>query len=279
MLAGGRGLGIGWIALALCLLGGCTPGEGRFEIVGFEQEGRRDVRLNEPLLFRFTGPVDPTSVNSSTSSIVDDRGVAARGTWSTAGTELRFLPDHPTGADSAGAGLAFGRNYRIVFAGYPMHGTVLSTDGRVLESKAEFEFSTLGREDARDPVPAESPRLIAVDGIPLEEIPYRGLEIPPDEGFVMEFSEPLHPASVLGGGLRLHGLDEEGVSPAGTGIVALECSFVSGLHNRVVRARPIEPLEPGRRYNLRSESIGFKDFGGNGMRVDSFNFIQFRCRE
>jgi len=274
------------ILLALCLLGGCVPESGPFEVVAFEQEGRGDVKLNEPLVFRFSGPVDPTSVDSTTVMIADDQGIPARGAWRTTGSEARFLPAHPSDAEYAGAGLRFGRRYRVVFAGYPMHGTVLSPGGSVLARRAVFGFSTIEQAAVRDLYgafvdlsPAAGPRLLSVNGVPIEEIPYQGLEISAEDGFVLEFSEPLHPAAVLDGALRLHAPDEEGVPTGGAGVVPLICSFVSRSDNCGVRARPADPLERGRKYNLNSESILFRDFGGNGVEGDGFNFIQFRCRD
>jgi hypothetical protein len=273
----------GSVAAVLLLLLSCSSGSTPFTVVEFAQEGREDVRLNEPLLFRFSLPVDPLSVNAGCLTIRDEGGERARGRWAVSGKTVRFIPDPPEDVGLEGGGLRFGRRYSVVVAGYPTHGTVCSTRRHRIDEKSLFRFRAIGRDAATgsgspfvDPSPGTGPLLLTVNG---RSIPDRGVEIGRRGIFTMEFSEPLHPAGLHGSPIRLHRVDGDAEWAGDRTVVLLKVSFVSGKDNRKVLFLPEEPLECGGRYNLRYESLPFTDLAGNRIHDASLSFVSFNCAE
>ncbi len=273
----------GAIPAVLLLLLSCSPESVPFTVVDFEQEGREDVRLNESLLFRFSLPVDPLSVDAGCLTICEENGGRARGRWAVSGKMVRFIPDPPEDVGLDRGGLRFGRRYSVVVAGYPTHGTVCSTRGQRIEERSLFLFRTIGRDAAFDrgspfvdPSPGTGPWLLTVNGRP---IPDAGVEISRLGTFSMEFSEPLHPAGLHGSPIRLHRVSGEAEWAGNGTVVLLTASFVSGRGNREVRFLPAEPLERGGRYSLRYESLPFTDLAGNRIHDASLSFVSFRCAE
>jgi len=258
------------------LLLGCSPNVS-FEIVEFLQEGRGDVRLNESLILRFSLAVDPLSVGATSLALVDESGKSPRGKWGVVGRELRFKPALPMRADLADTGLASRTTYRVVVAGFPAHGAILSACGRSLAGRQEFTFTTIGRGAVDgapliDSSPNGAPRLLSVNRTRLNEIAMQGVIIPKEGGIVIEFSEALLPASVLEGSPCLHVVSDEGRSKT----IPLACSFVDGSENRKVALRPLEPLDAQSRYQLRNESLEFTDFAGNRIDGTNFDHVEFR---
>ncbi len=250
-----------------------------FELVEFLQEGRDDVRLNESLTIRFSLAVDPLSIGPSSVVLVDEKGISPRGSWSVVGKELRFRPALPVRVDLSDTGLAARQTYRIIFAGFPAHGVILSACGRSLEWKKEFSFATTGRDVERgvfsafvDPSPSESPRLVSVNGTLSSEITMEGVIIPEDGCIVIEFSEALYPASVLESSPVLHVVSDNGRSR----VIPLACSFEDGSENKKVAIRPLERLVERSRYQLRNESLDFTDFAGNRIDGTNFDHVEFR---
>lgn|GEM_PF-2675749 len=277
----------GLALLAACsLLSACVTEEDVLEVVAFQQAGRADVRLNEPLTFRFSGSVDPTSINSHTVTIVDDDGSPAVGRWQVTGNEVRFWPDPPGDEELYDGGLGFGTRYTIVFAGYPCSQTLLSIEGSRLGRKESFVFSTLDRGNGTapfapfvDPVPDRGPKLLSVNGVALGDIGFAGIELSGEAEIVLEFTEPIHPGSVFRQEARLH-IQRAGSEPAAESeTLPLRCALVPRAGNLQVRLSPILPLEQGRCYDLRIESLEFRDFGGKRIQDDDFSYIQFRLGE
>lgn len=264
--------------IVLLAVFGCAQDDS-FEIVEFLQEGRGDVRLNEPLIFRFSLSVDPLSIGPSSLVLVDETGRTPRGSWSVVGKELRFRPALPVRADLSDTGLESRTAYRVVVTGFPAHGALLSACGRSLRRRQEFSFTTIeggtgsGALSAFvDSSPSEAPRLVSVNGTPLSEIAMQGVVIPEDDRIVIEFSEALHPASVLEGSPNLHVVSDDGQRRT----IPMTCSFIDGSENRKVAFQPLETLAAANRYQLRNESLEFTDFAGNRIDGHNFDHVEFR---
>ncbi len=266
------------ILIVLMALLGCSR-HVSFEIIEFLQEGCGDVRLNESLILRFSLSVDPLSIGATSLVLVDESGSTPRGSWSVVGKELRFKPALPARADLADTGLASRTTYRVVVTGFPTHGAILSACGQSLAGREEFSFTTIDRGAVGgalsafiDSSPSEAPRLVSVNGTGLSEITMQGVVIPENGCIMIEFSEALHPASVLDGSPGLHVVSEDGRSRT----IPLACSFVDGSENTKVAFRPLETLAAANRYQLRNESLEFTDFAGNKIDGNNFDHVEFR---
>lgn len=266
------------------LVVGCTEEKGTFVFQTFSHEGRDDVKLNEVLVFRFSAEIDPLSIDSSGLRIENMNGEPACGRWMVSGRELVFAPALPARIDFSDSGLKAGSTYAVVFEGSPRHCALLSTEGFRLEKRIRLSFSTVTSEDGeppgavlRDYTPEEGPSLISINGCALSDFPKPGLPLSKDGAVVLEFSEPLHPASVLNSLACLHVHEGNGGGAAGDKAVPLRCSFEENSGNRKVVAIPEELSEGGGKYDLRFEMLDFKDFSGNGIKND-FSYFRLICR-
>ena len=268
------------LVLFLALFQACAPEKGSFTLLSFNLDGRNDVLLNETLVFRFSAEIDPLSIDSAGLTIADGSGEPARGRWSASGRNLVFAPSLPTQCDFQDSGLRPGCTYTVLMKGHPRHCALLSTEGRRLDGRLDLSFRTMahaagGTHDSllKDETPQEGPSLLAINGCAIEDFPIPGLPVSISEGLVLEFSDPLHPATVLQSMACLHLHKVDGNEAPQNGTIPLRCSFAANSGNRSVLARPAETPEDGVKYDLRFETLDFKDFAGNGIKNE---FSYFR---
>jgi len=160
--------------------------------------------------------------------------------------------------------------YRVLIPGYPCHETLLSTGGKHLKGKKEFHFTTVrtgeGKSCFLDLTPDTGPRLLSVNGTSLGLIDFPGLRLPADGVLELEFSEPIHPDSVFENELELH-IAEPGIEPpSGKRTVFFHAHIMDNSNRYRIRLSPLSRLVPGRKYDLRYESLGFTDFTGNKLQ-------------
>lgn len=101
------------------------------------------VYLNEALTFSFSEPLERTSVTRDSVRITDELGTDARGRLEVHGSSVRFVPDLPTSADLADAGLAPGRTYSVELAGFPRLDCLRSLAGHPLVETVSTSFTTV----------------------------------------------------------------------------------------------------------------------------------------
>lgn len=151
-----------WRLPVLLLAGtGCEGGGSRpFEVVECLQAGVSAVALNEPLVIRFSAPVDPLSLHPGSLAIETVDGVPALGSLRAVGRRVQFTPRSVLAADLQDGGYRPGAEYRVLVSGFPDLAALRSTDGRVLARSVRFGFRAADHDDPSaflDPVPGEAP--------------------------------------------------------------------------------------------------------------------------
>ncbi len=116
--------------------------------------------LNERLIFEFSAPIDPTSVNEDTIQIRRRRAenqefaIPARGTFAVAGSTVTFVPDLPTQSDLSDSGFLRDTEYQIQLPSFPSFEVVKTISGDPLGITTTTRFSTrLSDPLLSDPVP------------------------------------------------------------------------------------------------------------------------------
>lgn len=153
------------LAIALCALTGCKDRSGSAESVGFRverfsHEAVTEVALNAALIFEFSEPIDPASVNSDTIQIRrvgDDAGnEVAAGTFEVVGHVVTWFPSMPSRSypirgggpvlpDDAGLNSdGDGTTYSVALPSVPHPNTVRSRTGSGLRVAYESQFRTRG---------------------------------------------------------------------------------------------------------------------------------------
>ncbi len=166
------------------------------------------VFVNEPLIFEFSTPIDPSSVSFDTIQIVrPDTGEFAPGTFTVEGPRVIFRPDVTFDRANPTAGLSFGFDfltlYLVAIPGQPRENLIRSADGTPIRQGATLEFTTAtrGAEDNPFDFFPGTPKvtLIKPQGTPDPTNPNIIVtDVPVDSEIVLGFSEPIDPATALG---------------------------------------------------------------------------------
>ncbi|MEQ8766865.1 MAG: Ig-like domain-containing protein [Planctomycetota bacterium] len=166
------------------------------------------VFVNEPLIFEFSVPIDPSSVSFDTLQIVrPDTGEFAPGTFEVQGARVIFRPDVTFDRANPAAGLSFGfafdTRYLVAIPGQPRENLIRSVSGAQIREGATMAFQTAaaGAEDNPFDFFPGTPKvtLIEPEGQPDPTNPEIIVtEVPVDSQVVLEFSEPVNPATVIG---------------------------------------------------------------------------------
>ena len=164
-MAGRRAASLGFVAVGLALVAGCSgggvgigPAGGNFVLLRTEPSNNGRLFLNDPIAFDFSNPVDLGTANLNTVAfdVFDVGGIAVAeqpvGSFRLArspgdaeiGRRLEFVPRFPTNNTYTDGGFRPNRTYSIqLVGGSGRNGNVLKdAGGRGLEVPASFRVST-----------------------------------------------------------------------------------------------------------------------------------------
>jgi len=156
---------VGLTALTLPACGGGSAngvtGRG-LVLLSFDQSGFDNTVLNEVLLFRFSEPVDASTVSSASIQIRegDQFGATVPGTFITNGSTVRFEPVLASLCDFSDSALKPDTQYRVQMIGHPAEFSLRNTEGQPLNQTATYEFHTRLETDpdrSRDAIPGSGP--------------------------------------------------------------------------------------------------------------------------
>lgn len=263
-----------WIVL---ILGGvaCARQPEPFRVVSIAPDPQAGaLRLNQPIVVRFSRAVDPSSVHSASIQIRDDSGAPARGRVVIGVDTVTFVPAAPKDVSFADAGLRPGTSIEVGLAGFPARDGVLSNNGDPLAHPFRARYQVVapttegsGFDAFVDPAPSSVPRLR--NG---ERLHGATAAVAPGGTLWLEFSEPLAPRTVTAAAfdLRFENADRERVP------------FAVELHQRgssaAVALRPLSEFRRDTRYVLiASPSTRLCDLVGNP--IDDIAPISFLCAE
>jgi len=244
-----------------------------FHVESFAQSEGSDIRLNEPLLFRFSHEIDRSSIGARTARIVNERGEEARGRWVVLGRELRFLPRLPLEPDCEDAGLSPGQRYTVHLTGYPAYCAVLSIKGTRLVNTSAYAFRTVSWQDDRlamfeDPEPEAGLKLIEVGGIPYSKLGSEGVFVEAGTALELVFSEPLFPHAIHCSRAKILMIYRQGGTAVDQAQLALTSRILDkGPRGAVVVIEPEGGFQKATRYNLFLEMLDYTDFGGRPLET------------
>lgn len=177
------------------------------------------VRLNEDLVFHFSGEIDRTSVTHDCVRITDAQGRPARGRLDVDGTRVRFVPATVLAPDLSDGGYVPGATYQVEIAGFPRPDGLRGVDGAPLASTYRWSFRVVEVANGggpffedRDPDRVRPLRLFpAPQSVPKlrreEEKPSGGTELRyelgPLDAIYLRCEEPLDPSSLVDGAFAL----------------------------------------------------------------------------
>ncbi len=242
---------LAWVLLILAggWLAGCKPSKAprALELVSFAQ-GRADrVFLNETLDFRFSEPLDPTSIHPGSAQVVDAAGTRVSGTWSSDRRSLSFMPDLPRSPELEDSGFAPGRTYSVTLLGFPRLDGLRTRRGEPLAKTLRFTFRTVEEEGGG---------ALFVDEFfgPPYPLTIERAMFEADRPILMNAYEPLDPRSVQGADFGLYqfnaprGDQERADDPdpgARTGLLILELRAQLRENTREGAVVELWPLEGG----------------------------------
>lgn len=200
----------------------------RFELRQFVEDGSDRVALNHPLVFEFSRPVDPDSVDPA--SIQIRRGAvfgnSIAGEFVVSGSTVTFFPMIPGRCDLSDGGLAPNLSCRVTVVGSPEEFAVRSMDGVSLDATSQFSFMTAVQDDPHlfeDPTPGVAPTVLSttpIDGAFPEHANAsiaQSVLIGPTNHVVIHFSKNLSPCSVSTGSILFfqYATGAAGTTPTG----------------------------------------------------------------
>jgi hypothetical protein len=166
-------------------------------LVNFLQNGQDNIPLNRALEFRFSGPLDASSVTQASVQIREGSafGLTAMGTFRVVGSTLFFDPAIPGQCDLSDSGFKPDTQYRVTLVGHPEEFAVRHVNGRPLDHTYSFEFRTRAEDDPElfeDQVAGVGPTLTSAD--PAHGSP--AVTVAQGNRAVLTFSENLDPCTV-----------------------------------------------------------------------------------
>jgi hypothetical protein len=209
-------------------------------VVSFAQRGRTDVRRDEPLVVVFSDELDPDSISPGSVRLIRRRGSREQPiTAEVTGERLTLHPPEPFGFEG-------GERYWLVIDGFPSLRAPRCRHGQALDRRyrASFGTSEFYRPETIPPT---------VKAVTLGDEPGLGLKV------VIEFSEPIDPASVTPGSTLFIETVPGGETVPGRLIV--------DRHAEVFRFLP----SPGLRISAVRVTLtsGIVDLAGNPLRLES----------
>ncbi len=175
-------------------------------LVDFLQAGQDNVPLNRTLEFRFSGPIDPRSVNPDSIQVRSGAlfGSQVFGTYIIEGSTVRFEPKLASLCDLSDGGFQPDIDYRVTLVGSPEGFAIRDLAGDPLQSTINALFHTRRITDPQlfeDQVPGTAPTLVASSPVD-EAYPQAPFAISADvqvqqgNRVVLTFSENVNPCTV-----------------------------------------------------------------------------------
>lgn len=249
-------------------LGGCLRDAAQpqaFHIERFTQANAEQVCLNEKLVFRCNGWVDPFSITRESLSIRAQDGSEAQGRFFVRPHEIEFVPEPILDPELQTGGLRPATNYEVRVMGFPRLGGLRSLDGRLLAGHRSYRFRTL--DPAKMPTGMRSPFL---DERPGDVFAIRDYPRSPRlaEPLRFEFSKPMRPDSLKRAAFRLF----QGVQPAPENEeIPLLAALQSNSETSVVEVRPDwSRIRQDLAYRIEVDAAKLLDFGGNPLSAVYF---------
>ena len=241
---------------------GCGREPPTFEVDTLQPATSSPLRLNEPLEIRFTDDVDPSSVHKRSVQVMSSRGEAVDGRLETTGRKVTFRPRPVSEPTLDDGGLRLGEEVSVVLPGFPSRSGVRSSSGRGLAETFARAFTVVDADDVTapmalflDPDPRSGPRVLNRAVGPAEP----PMPVAAGGWFVLVLSEPIWPASLDHGAIRLL-FDDPDRTP-----VAAELRLKQDHDRAEVWMRPADGFQPGTRYLVDVAGLKLLDLGGNPM--------------
>lgn len=187
------------VAGLLALAAGCAR-SGPLRLVACDCGSPDGAKLNQPLVLRFSGPVDPGSVRATSIRVVRARdGAPVEGRFAVDGAIVTFLPRAPCRADLADGAFQRGEGYRVEVPALPVLACVRAAAGELLDRGGAADFTITNA-----PVDAPAERLFfdAGPGVAGQLDPAARLA---GDRARIRLSEPIDPRSVADAAFWFHG--------------------------------------------------------------------------
>jgi len=150
------------VAGLLALAAGCARG-GPLRLVACDCGSPDGAKLNQPIVLRFSGPVDPGSVRATSIRVVRARdGAPVPGRFAIDGAIVTFLPRVPCLPDLSDVAFQRGESYRVEVPALPVLACVRALDGDLLDGGGASSFRIT---DAPLDAPAERLFFDAAPGV------------------------------------------------------------------------------------------------------------------
>jgi hypothetical protein len=194
----------GLLAAALATsCGGGTGGTGTGDtiegviLVDFVQSGLDNLPLNRTLEFRFSSPIQPSSVGPASIQVRQgpEYGNAVDGTYVVQGDRVYFEPRLPGRCDLSDAGFQPDTPYRVTLIGSPEEFAIRNLSGDPLQATVSASFSTRNDTDPElfeDQLPGVLPTVVSTT--PADESAQN--TVGSANKLQIVFSENLNPCSV-----------------------------------------------------------------------------------
>jgi hypothetical protein len=275
-----RGL-LRWGVLPALVLPACTSRAEDARTLRLLQVRPQDtsgVFLNEPLVFHFSEPLDPTSVTGRSVQIVarGEPSRVARGRLRVSGRTLVFEPDPVLAFELDDGGYLPDTTYDVQLAGFPRPDGLRGRSGAPLAETATWEYHTVAVSEPRAGFVFEDHT--PDGGLPLV---LRTATVAPGDPIVFEGGEPLDPSTLFAADFVLRktlreqrGEGARAPMKAGGPPIPIRARLTDnrdryqhgepGQTTRV-ELQPLQRLEAGEEYRLQVEPtyLRLRDFGGN----------------
>lgn len=288
------GMALGTIVLGCS--GGSGGGGGDLALLSFNLENVRSVFLNERLVFKFTEPIDPASVNANTirirydASMIDrngdgqadnpnDTNAAPEGVFTVSGDTVFFDPKLPSDADNSDPGLVpsyipigTSATLNIIYSvtipapTQSSPASVKSTRGRAIVRTFQSTFQTVFDPTFPPDISSTSffdvfpgrPFIRSVEATPSQ------FGADPNSVISVVFSEPILPSSLS----EDDSIFLEAIGPSlGRAERVTASVFIEQLPAATrVTFRPTITLPGGVQVNIRATE-DIRDFGGNRLSL------------
>jgi hypothetical protein len=127
-------------ASLLALAAGCARGE-PLRLAACDCGSPDGAKLNQPIVLRFSGVVDPGSVRATTIRVVRERdGAPVPGRFAIDGAVVTFLPHVPCLPDLSDVAFQRGEGYRVEVPALPVLACVRALDGDLLDGGGATSF-------------------------------------------------------------------------------------------------------------------------------------------